>query len=203
MPKPYKNEGALTEQALIAADLGRAQAVTEDGEIINTVTHEVIARPPPFFKTPWNHDTDAESNAHAVSHMEESKTQQQFAKDADINEILRKFMNTGELPKGPAAPPQYMDIPEEFDLQNQMVTAHQVQEAWQQLPAAIRATLTPATFCDYVDHCVETGDLDPLRELGLAKAKETPKEPETPKPAAPPQPKAEEQQKTPSEGVKT
>lgn len=121
------------------------------------------------WKTPWNHDTDAESLATAIVFKDESKTQQQFAADADINVILAKFMRTGELmTTGPA---KYMDVEEEFDLQDKMVTGYQVQEAWNALPAAVRNILKdPKTFADYVTHCLETGDLDPLRELGLAKA---------------------------------
>ena len=142
---------------------------------------------PPFFKTPHNHDTVAESNAHSTSRMDASKTQQQFAKDADINNILRKFMATGELPMG-AQKPIYMDVEQEFDLQSSMVTAHQVKEAWDALPTAVRATLNPSTFCDYVDHCVETGDLAPLVELGLANppADPDPPQPEPTKPAGTP-----------------
>lgn len=46
----------------------------------------------------------------------------------------------------------------------------------------------PGKFLAYVDHCMETGDLDPLRDMGLAIAK-TPESPEPPKPeVTPPEP---------------
>lgn len=177
-------EAVLTEQALIAADLGRSQTITEDGEIINTVTHEVIARAPPFFKTQWNHDTVHEALASAQINTEPSKTQQQFAKDADINVILAKFQQTGEL-RGSSGF-RYIDVDKEFDLQSEMVTGAQVKEAWDALPAAARNILKdPKTFADYVDHCMETGDLEPLRELGLAKPKVV-LAPEAPLPPPPP-----------------
>ena len=45
----------------------------------------------------------------------------------------------------------------------------------------------PAKFVAYVDHCIETGDLDPLREMGLAVPKQD-KSPEEPKGTQPPKP---------------
>lgn len=155
--------------------------ITEDGEVLDVVTHEVVARAPIYWKTPNNHDTDVEAAYTALGTFDESKTQQQFAKDADINVILAKFLQTGELPQ--TAAPIYQDIDEEFDLQSKMVTAYEVQQAWDALPAKVRNTLRdPKTFADYVTHCMQTGDLDELRELGLAKPlppQETSPEPKT------------------------
>lgn len=163
-----------------------AKKITEDGEILDEISRTIIARVPPQWKTPWNHDTDAESVATGFVNTEPSKTQQQFLKDSDINEILRKFHATGELPV--TGPPNYLNTEKEFDLQDAIVTRAQVEEAWNALPAAVRNVLRdPKTFTDYVDHCLSTGDLDPLRELGLAKPKEAPPAPpEPPKPAPPP-----------------
>lgn len=154
--------------------------ITEDGEIIDEVTHEIVAMQPPFFKTAHNHNRDVESLAHSQANNEPSKTQQQFAKDADINNILAKFQQTGEL--NLIGTPIYRDIAEEFDLQQKMVTAAEVEHAWNALSPEVRNTLRdPKTFADYVEHCLEVGDLEPLRKLGLAK-------PEPPQPAivAPP-----------------
>lgn len=152
-----------------------AKKITEDGEIIDEVTHETIWHTPQQWKTPFNHDTNTESLSSALRCKDPSKTQQHHAADADINNILRKFMDTGQLPT--TGQPRYMDVETEFDLQNSMVTASQVEEAWNALPAAVRNILkNPATFTQYVDHCLETGDLGPLEELGLA----TKQEPLTP-----------------------
>lgn len=157
------------------------KTITEDGEVLDEVTHEIIARAPPFWKTPFNHDTDAEVHAGALICRDPSKTQQQFAKDADINSILAKFMQGGELPL--TGSPIYQDAEKEFDLQDAIVTRSDVEAAWELLPAAARNILKdPRTFMEYVDHCMKTGDLDPLREIGLA----LPKEPPEPlKPATP------------------
>ena len=145
--------------------------VTDDGEIIDAPVASSYSGPL-FFKTPWNHDTDLESARLGFFDDEPTKTQQHLAKETEISEILRKFTLTGQVEQRQA---QYMDIEEEFDLQNKMVTGWQVQEAWEALPAAVRNILKePKVFVDYVEHCLDTGDLDPLRELGLAKAIQTP-----------------------------
>lgn len=158
-----------------------SKMVTEDGEIVDVVTREPVAMVPPFWKTPWNHDTTEEAQETATFTPEPSKTQQQFAKDADINVILAKFMKTGELPLTGA--PNYQDAESEFDLMDQMVTGYDVDQAWNALPTAVRAILgTPKKFVEYIDHCMSTGDLDPLRELGLAKAKAQEQTPATPAP---------------------
>lgn len=141
--------------------------ITSDGEIIDEITYETVAMAPPFFKTPWNHDTDREAASVALECKDPSRTQQQFAKDADINVILAKFLKTGELMTVGA--PTYQDALEIFDLQDSIVTRAQVDEAWNALPAAVRNTLKdPHTFTQYIAHCMQTEDLDPLRELGLA-----------------------------------
>lgn len=180
------------------------KTITEDGEVIDTVTHEVIAHTPPFFKTPWNHDTNHEANAVALTCPEPTKTQQQFANDADINNILAKFLNTGELATTGA--PIYQDLEEEFDLQKKMVTAYDVELAWNALTPEQRNTLKdPQTFVAYVDHCMQTGDIEPLRELGLAKPRPQPTG-DTPGGDAPPPPPpkgASEAPKTPPTGATT
>lgn len=181
-----------------------AFTVTEDGEIINNITYEPIAMAPPFWKTPYNHDREHESLSTGLLCEDESKTQQSFAKDADINNILRKFMQTGELP--PMGQPQYMDV-DDTDLQDRIVTSAQVEAAWNELPAAVRNILKdPHTFTEYVDHCLRTGDLEPLQELGLATKPQAP-EPASPPGGVSPAPRAgepgQEAGKTPPDGGST
>lgn len=162
-----------------------AKKITDDGEIIDTVTYETVAMAPPFFKTPWNHDTNLESKAAGQLNLEPSMTQQQFAKDADINVILAKFMKTGDPALlNPSGSPRYLDIEESLDLQDTMVTSDQVNTAWLNLPAQARAILqTPARFLEWYDHCLETGNIQGLRDIGLVppeKAQEPPKPPASP-----------------------
>lgn len=161
------------------------KTITADGEIVDTACEDCapIPIPAPFFKTPFNHDRDVESARTGLLCLDKSKTQQQFAAEADINNILAKFQNTGEL--NLVGTPVYQDAEQLFDLQDNMVTAHQVEEAWNALPTAVRNILKdPKTFADYIDHCVKAGDLEPLRELGLA----NPAPAEPPAEGAPPDP---------------
>lgn len=150
--------------------------VTEEGEVLDIPkTRQITLAPGPLWKTPYNHDTDAEAAATALDCKDPSKTQQQFAKDADINNILAKFLNTGEM--NLIGTPVYMEIADEEtgDLQDRIVTQYQVEQAWNELPAAARhAFRDPKVFLDYVDHCMATGDLEPLQELGLAVKPEPP-----------------------------
>lgn len=97
----------------------KMKTITDDGEILDTNCEDCgpIAVAPPFWKTPHNHDRDAESARYALTCNDKSKTQQQFAKDADINVILAKFMQTGEL--NLTGTPLYQDADAEFDLRTQ------------------------------------------------------------------------------------
>lgn len=133
--------------------------IDENGEIL----------PQPFFKTPYNHDTMAESNRTALTCPEETKTQQHLAEEADINTIVNRFLKTGIMPPV-RTPPSYADFEDVTDFQGAMNAINLAKESFMALPAAVRATFQndPGKFVDYVDHCFDTGDLDPLRDMGLA-----------------------------------
>lgn len=158
--------------------------ISEDGEVLDVVVRKAIPAEAPFWKTPYNHDRDAESLATATFIKEPTKTQQHLAAEADINNILRKFQQTGELP--PMGVPQYLDIENEFDLQDNMVTAHQVNEAWEKLPEAAKDLLgTPERFTNYVESALQRGDLAALERVGLVKRKEAPAAPTSPERGTP------------------
>lgn len=156
---------------------------TESGELtVLRTPYTTILRDCQPWKTPYNHDTDAESLSTALTCRDPSKAQQQFAKDADINNILRKFMQTGQLTT--VAGMAYQEEIDDRDLLDRMVTSWEVNEAWQKLTPEVRNVLrNPETFTRYVDHCLKSGEMDELVKLGLAVA-QTP--PEPPKPPSPP-----------------
>lgn len=160
----------------------------ETGEIMAT---EVTVAPI-LWKTPYNHDTLAESQRTALYCEDPSKAQQQFKDEADINKILAKFLKTGDPTiLNPYAAPQYRDLEAEFDLQDHMVTAYQVEQAWNALPKEARAILgTPAKFVEWYDHCLETGNVEGLRDIGLI-PKEKPQEPTKSPPGGTPAPSGE------------
>lgn len=156
--------------------------------IVDEETGEILATPrswspvpldSPFWKTPYNHDTLAEANAGALICPEPTKTQQHLAAEADINNILAKFRETGVVWGTPGAP-TYSDVMELNDLQDILQQGRDAQAAWEELPLAARNALqTPERMLAYIDHCMQSGDIDPLRELGIAKPKQKPPEPQT------------------------
>lgn len=177
-------------------EIGKQLIDDETGEVLaETSVTPTIQIDGPFWKTPWNHDRDNESLATSLTCRDPSKTQQQFAKETDINEILRKFLSTGELPATGA--PAFADV-EETELMDRMVTAWEVDQAWDKLPPAARAILrTPQKFVEWYDQCIETGNIEGLREIGLiptekeaAKAAQAPSEPPKPESGGSPAPDA-------------
>jgi hypothetical protein len=144
-----------------------------------------------FFKTPYNHDVDAESERTALYTVGPTMTQQHQSAETDINNIVKNFGITGKLPLV-EMPPTYTDFSEVFDFQSAMNTLKEAQDSFAALPANIRSRFEndPARFVAYVDHCLEREDIEPLREMGLAvpRAKETPQPP----PEATPAPNASE-----------
>lgn len=152
-----------------------AKKITAEGEIVDVT----LALPAPFFKTPFNHDTDAESARLGLLCRDPSKTQQHQAEEADINTIVKRFNISGQLPQIPL-PPSIADFSETFDFQTAMNTLNQAKAAFGALPAEIRSTFNnnPHAYVSYVDAAIEAGDLDQLRKWGVAVP--APPEPEVP-----------------------
>ena len=80
-----------------------------------------------------------------------SRTKQSFLEEADINNIMRKYINTGVLPVGDRKP-TYGDFSsgaEYQDLQNQLI---QAQQEFELLPADIRDRFgnSPEAMIDFL-----------------------------------------------------
>lgn len=104
----------------------------------------------PLFRTMYNYDRDAASVATGLSCPEATLTQQQFAEDADINNIMKKFGVTGELPENirPVMPEDYEGI---FDFQSAMNTVRRAQEVFMEMPSGVRARFqnNPQLFTEF------------------------------------------------------
>lgn len=175
------------EPAVLDTDTGEVRLIEQK--------YTTVLRDAQPWKTPFNHDTDHESLSTGLTCRDPSKTQQQFASDADINNILAKFLKTGE-PPAMTGPARYLDIGEEADLQDVIVTAHEVQEAWDTLPQAAKDLLgSPARFTTYVESAIARGDIEALERIDLVKPKEKAPEPQTP-PGGTPAPAGETPPKT-------
>lgn len=122
----------------------------------------------PFFKTPYNHDREAESDRTALLCNDQSLTKQEFKEETDINTILNRFLKTGEPP--PMALPEHFDDLSGrrtyFEMQTQLAEAN---ARFYTLPASTRADFAnqPAQWADEVVLRLEKGDVEGLRDIGF------------------------------------
>lgn len=158
-----------------------------DGLIISQETGEILNYSV-FFRTGFNYDRDQASIDSGLVCLEATKTQQQFADDADINVIVRRFGLTGQLPENLRFP-SFGDFSGINNLQDALNIARQAQEQFDLIPAEIRAEFNndPHTF---LQATADPRNLPRLRELGLAKPlgladpEKSPPEAPTPPPKA-------------------
>lgn len=104
-----------------------------------------------------------------------SRTKQSFAKDADINVIVGRFMKTGVVPLV-TMPPTHQSFENVFNFQDSMNLLVQAKNAFMQLPAELRSRFgnDPAAYVDFVS---DEKNIDEMRKLGLANPRKDP-EPE-------------------------
>lgn len=124
-----------------------------------------------FFRSGWNYDRDAASLETGLACEDESLTIQSQAQEADINELVRRFGVTGQLPQV-AMPPSIAEFTEVFDYRSALETMMRAQESFAALPAEIRSRFRndAAEFVVFVDRELEAGRLEELRKMGLAVA---------------------------------
>lgn len=124
---------------------------------------------PVFFKTPWNHDTDAETKESAADFTDiPTLTQQHQSEEADINTIVKRFGITGQLPTVPM-PPSVQDFEEVFDMQDAMNAVAAAKNSFLQLPAEVRDAFghDPLKFVNGVDTMMSETD-EVRKQLNLA-----------------------------------
>lgn len=106
------------------------------------------------------------SKRFATVNRKESKTVQSDRKGSDINEIVKRFGLTGELPI-PRAVPRYADFLDAPDFRGAMQVIIEAREAFESLPARIRERFgSPAAYVDFVGN---PENKEELIKLGLAK----------------------------------
>lgn len=138
-----------------------------------------------FLRSGFNYDRDAASVASGLECRDPSLTQQQFAEDADINVLVRRFGLTGKMPESLYLP-TYGDFSGIDDFRSALEAIDAAEASFMALPAHLRAELDndPALF---VDFCSNPANRDRLKELGLTRALDAPPAPPVP-PAPPPPP---------------
>lgn len=114
-------------------------------------------------------------------------TQQEFAVDADINEIVRRFGLTGRLPDNVAVP-QSGDFVGVTDFASAMLAVRKAQEDFMELPAELRYRFAndPQRLLEFME---DGSNFDEAVKLGLVQAKPvvggTPDAPKAESPVAP------------------
>ena len=119
-----------------------------------------------FLRTPYNYDTDAISDMTALECEKETKTQQQFKDEVDINTIVERFGVTGEAPPTVNFPEE-QDFTEVHDFQSAMNVLRASEEAFMQLPAKARARFqnSPQQFMEFIH---DADNQEEAIKLGLA-----------------------------------
>lgn len=91
-----------------------------------------------FLRTPYNYDTIAASNESGLACEEPTLAQQQFKDECDINNILRQFNITGQLPEQTLSP-KYGDFTGINDYKTALDRVIAADEQFMNLPATLRA----------------------------------------------------------------
>lgn len=101
-----------------------------------------------------------------------SKTDQSFKKECDVNEIMRKYLKTGQMAHLRGMQGTYADVSEIGDLQECVQKVQLAQEAFNSLPATLRNKLNndPSKFIEYLN---DPKNVDEAVELGLMVRKNT------------------------------
>jgi phage internal scaffolding protein len=138
-------------------------------------------------KNPITYDRDKNSDLAKLVFTSPSRTQQSFRDECDINNILRQFNVTGQLPVG-SVQPQYGDFSGITDYQSALNAVMAAQDSFLALPAKVRSKFDndPALFVDWAS---DEANKDEMKALGLLREETaqavvmSPSEPETGEPA--------------------
>lgn len=119
-----------------------------------------------FIRSPYNYDMNAASDDSGLRCSDPSLTQQQFAAEVDINNIVDTFMKTGHLPD-PVSMPQYVDYEGVFDFQSALNVVRAADESFMTMPAKVRARFhnSPQEFLEFFS---DPANQDEAIRLGLA-----------------------------------
>nr|QJB19298.1 MAG: internal scaffolding protein [Microvirus sp.] len=128
-----------------------------------------------FLKTQYNYDTNAASDESGVACEEPSLAQQHFKDECDINNILRQFNITGQLPTSPLQP-RYGDFTGIYDYHSALNSVIAAEDGFMALPADIRSRFLndPANLIDFL---ANEENRDEAIKLGLIEKIETKIEP--------------------------
>lgn len=124
----------------------------------------------------WNYDRDAASLAGGLGDFPETKAQQQFKEQADINRIVKQFGVTGQVPVTTRQPITDADFVAVTDYHSAMNLIRQSEESFLALAPEVREKFEndPGRFVEFASN---PENLDAMREMGLAMPKPVVPEP--------------------------
>lgn len=118
-----------------------------------------------FLRTAYNYDMDEVSTETGLCCEDPTLTQQQFAKECDINTIVEAYGLNGELPQTLRAP-EYGDYSEITDYASALAAVKNAESNFMLLPAKLRARFEndPQQFLRFVH---DDANYQEARDLGL------------------------------------
>ena len=134
----------------------RNQGFNSDGEVMSSVfvEHEAV-------------DTEVGGP---------SLTRQEFAEEADINNLMARYERTGVISHQSPKTPRYVDWSEMPDLHSALQILADAETAFMSLPAKVRAEFEN-DVSQFVKYAEDPENLEQMRSWGLAKPAEPPPEP--------------------------
>lgn len=127
---------------------------------------ELVEIPAEFLRTEFNYDRDAASRLCGLDCPEETKTQQNFREECDINVIVKRFGLTGEMPQNWRMPSSqdFSEAVTDFHTAANMILA--AEDRFMELPAEMRAKFDndPQRLLDFLE---DAANIDAAREMGL------------------------------------
>lgn len=145
-----------------------------------------------------SHDFHAYNNSETTVYNDEpSLTRQEFAEECDINSLMKRYEGhaIGGPGNMPAQEPLYFDFAEmPQDLMGYLEFMDEAQANFMRLPAVVRKEFDNSAI-EFVAFASDPGNIDAMREWGLAAPRKPAEPPAAPLPssegpAAPPPPKA-------------
>jgi hypothetical protein len=123
-------------------------------------------------RIPYYYDTDAVSKKNSITCEDESLTVQSQKDESDINNIIRRFGLTGEMPTNPVMP-QYGDFTGIKDYQSALNQIIKAKEDFMTLPPEIRKRFNhdPQILLDFIS---DPQNQEEAVKLGLLKAVKKP-----------------------------
>lgn len=123
------------------------------------------ATPTLFVRSAYNYDPDEVSRETGLHCLDDSLTQQQFAAETDINEIVRRFGLTGEMPDDPhlATSGDFTNV---MDFRTAMEAIRKAEEGFMELPPDMRMRFSndPQLLLEFLDN---PNNRDEALKLGL------------------------------------